>query len=738
MKWFGINNKGFENKIKAIVATMDEIKDKEEYNQLPIDICNSPVELIDELSLFNKRVREFEKENIKGSTIESLSNSPLVDEMGILEVALLNLNIITEKEAKILFDNDLLIHKTLSVSRYYVNYMAITMGGRYDANNDAMSMFIFRTILGFSFIALDATADIAGKKYRKILDRVLKPKNMLFISEMILDNIHNRNSISVSYNIYGHWLYLHIEQSILDINRSNDLMEAYLHPIIYKLRPNIKRDAELFDLAGDVGSLNWLFQYCLSSGVRTTNKHPNSSIVADIVKTLDSNLIVLFNNPFPKYGDVINLDYVTARKKDILYLNIGSILAAYNINGNTDNEVTLLGICSMLMFILDIKSIAMNYDICIDFTGIDNSAGKTLLMFIATNLKYVTYKEYLKILLTGIDSAKAEMANILNNSIDCFPIVCDINPKTGERYIEDDKNKERDKIIKLNNSSKYKNKGDITNICYFKYSDTISTSDTLYAYDLKEEDEEKEIKPKLVIDKTLNKKYLNIKEDDIDNVISGLKRVVKHKSYKGFVILLNGESGVGKSKLAEIIARELKFDITKISCSDILDKWVGVAEDNVKKYITNNGPKSVLLLDEVDGMLPDRESSSVQHEKSLTSEWLSQLDSPNGIIILTTNYKKSLDKALLRRINLKLTIEDLKPETIRVILNSKIKEFGLKNDLDIKNEVVNLKGLRLGDIGVVDKLIVYNGIETLSKYVDKLKSELKERNTEETKKVGLL
>ena len=467
MKWFGINNKGFENKIKAIVATMDEIKDKEEYNQLPIDICNSPVELIDELSLFNKRVREFEKENIKGSTIESLSNSPLVDEMGILEVALLNLNIITEKEAKILFDNDLLIHKTLSVSRYYVNYMAITMGGRYDANNDAMSMFIFRTILGFSFIALDATADIAGKKYRKILDRVLKPKNMLFISEMILDNIHNRNSISVSYNIYGHWLYLHIEQSILDINRSNDLMEAYLHPMIYKLRPNIKRDAELFDLAGDAGSLNWLFQYCLSSGVRTTNKHPNSSIVADIVKTVDSNLIVLFNNPFPKYGDVINLDYVTARKKDILYLNIGSILAAYNINGNNDDEVTLLGICSMLMFILDIKSIAMNYDICIDFTGIDNSAGKTLLMFIATNLKYVTYKEYLKILLTGIDSAKAEMANILNNSIDCFPIICDVNPKTGERYIEDDKNKERDKITKLNNSSKYKNKGDITNIRYF-------------------------------------------------------------------------------------------------------------------------------------------------------------------------------------------------------------------------------------------------------------------------------
>ena len=127
----------------------------------------------------------------------------------------------------------------------------------------------------------------------------------------------------------------------------------------------------------------------------------------------------------------------------------------------------------------------------------------------------------------------------------------------------------------------------------------------------------------------------------------------------------------------------------------------------------------------------------MQYEKSLTSEWLSQLDNPNGIIVLTTNYKHSLDKALLRRINLKLTLEDLDINTIPKILRSKVKEFGLKNDVNINTESESLKGLRLGDIGVVDKFVVYNGINTLSKYIDKLKFEIKERSPNKNK-VGLL
>ena len=127
----------------------------------------------------------------------------------------------------------------------------------------------------------------------------------------------------------------------------------------------------------------------------------------------------------------------------------------------------------------------------------------------------------------------------------------------------------------------------------------------------------------------------------------------------------------------------------------------------------------------------------MQYEKSLTSEWLSQLDNPNGIIVLTTNYKHSLDKALLRRINLKLTLEDLDINIIPKILRSKVKEFGLKNDVNINTESESLKELRLGDIGVVDKLVVYNGINTLSKYIDKLKFEIKERSPSKNK-VGLL
>lgn len=95
-------------------------------------------------------------------------------------------------------------------------------------------------------------------------------------------------------------------------------------------------------------------------------------------------------------------------------------------------------------------------------------------------------------------------------------------------------------------------------------------------------------------------------------------------------------------------------------------------------------------------------------------------------MIITTNNLDYLDKAFLRRFNLKIKFLPIKESNISKIINKYKKEFQLKGKLP-KNYKEQLRGLRLGDIGNVNKNRKLFDIKTLPEYIEALRNEINAR-----------
>ena len=80
-------------------------------------------------------------------------------------------------------------------------------------------------------------------------------------------------------------------------------------------------------------------------------------------------------------------------------------------------------------------------------------------------------------------------------------------------------------------------------------------------------------------------------------------------------VLLYGPPGTGKTMLAKATAGEVDAAFFRISPADILSKWVGEAEQNIKKLFDAAAaePRSIIFIDEVEALVPARkdEGSSV-------------------------------------------------------------------------------------------------------------------------------
>ena len=122
----------------------------------------------------------------------------------------------------------------------------------------------------------------------------------------------------------------------------------------------------------------------------------------------------------------------------------------------------------------------------------------------------------------------------------------------------------------------------------------------------------------------------------------------------GLVALFAGESGTGKTTAAEIIAKELELDCYRIDLSNIVNKYIGETEKNLKRvFDAAEGSGAMLLFDEADavfGMRGEVKEAKDRYANQEVSYLLQRLETFPGIAILTTNLKKSIDEAFLRRL----------------------------------------------------------------------------------------
>lgn len=160
----------------------------------------------------------------------------------------------------------------------------------------------------------------------------------------------------------------------------------------------------------------------------------------------------------------------------------------------------------------------------------------------------------------------------------------------------------------------------------------------------------------------------NIKLDDVaglEDAKEEIRRIIiepqkhpelykKFKKNKGGGILLYGVPGTGKTMVAQAIANEIDAKFFAIKCSDIVSKWFGDSEQNVKNLFAEarNHPTSIIFFDEFEALGAKRDSHSTVM-KRLVPELLAQIQgfekSENTLLIIAaTNRPWDIDSAFLR------------------------------------------------------------------------------------------
>lgn len=128
------------------------------------------------------------------------------------------------------------------------------------------------------------------------------------------------------------------------------------------------------------------------------------------------------------------------------------------------------------------------------------------------------------------------------------------------------------------------------------------------------------------------------------------------KSARGLGIsaLFAGPSGTGKTMAAEVLANELRLDLYRIDLSQVVSKYIGETEKNLRRvFDAAEDGGAILLFDEADALFGKRSEVKDSHDRYANVEisyLLQRMEGYRGLAILTTNMKQALDPAFLRRI----------------------------------------------------------------------------------------
>lgn len=122
----------------------------------------------------------------------------------------------------------------------------------------------------------------------------------------------------------------------------------------------------------------------------------------------------------------------------------------------------------------------------------------------------------------------------------------------------------------------------------------------------------------------------------------------------GISVLFAGPPGTGKTMAAEILAIKLDLPMYRIDLSQVVNKYIGETEKNLKRvFDAADVSDMILFFDEADSLFGRRTEVSDAHDRYANLEisyLLERMERFKGLAILATNRKKDLDEAFLRRL----------------------------------------------------------------------------------------
>jgi hypothetical protein len=122
----------------------------------------------------------------------------------------------------------------------------------------------------------------------------------------------------------------------------------------------------------------------------------------------------------------------------------------------------------------------------------------------------------------------------------------------------------------------------------------------------------------------------------------------------GISVLFAGDSGTGKTMAAEVIANHLRLNLYRIDLSNVVNKYIGETEKNLRRlFDTAEDGGVILFFDEADALFGKRSEVKDSHDRYANIEvnyLLQRMESFSGLAVLATNMKSHLDTAFLRRL----------------------------------------------------------------------------------------
>lgn len=173
-------------------------------------------------------------------------------------------------------------------------------------------------------------------------------------------------------------------------------------------------------------------------------------------------------------------------------------------------------------------------------------------------------------------------------------------------------------------------------------------------------------------------------------------------------ILMYGLPGTGKTMMAKAIASEItgcKF--YSVNCSDIVSKWVGESERNIKNLFetARNDKFAVIFFDEFEAIGSKRTEDDSNKVNRVVTELLTQMQGFNGnddniLVIAATNRPWQIDSALMRpgRFSDRIYIPLPDKEAREFLIKKSWKNVPLASDININQLVEDTEGFNSADV----------------------------------------
>jgi SpoVK/Ycf46/Vps4 family AAA+-type ATPase len=205
---------------------------------------------------------------------------------------------------------------------------------------------------------------------------------------------------------------------------------------------------------------------------------------------------------------------------------------------------------------------------------------------------------------------------------------------------------------------------------------------------------------------------------DLGALVEGLRRQPSAR------LCFYGPPGTGKSAFAQHLARELGLPAMLQRASDILGAFVGETEQQMAAMFRRARDEgAVLILDEADTFLADRQGARQRWEISAVNEMLTQMEAFEGLFVATTNLIDRLDEASLRRFDAKICFDYLRPAQVAALLRQACAGLGL-DPAGCDEAATRLHKLTPGDFAAVMRQARFRPVHSLAELGTRLADEV--------------